>query len=284
VSYSVIGIAAALIAALGVPSAAGAERKPFQAQSSSTISHRVIDGEETVEITNVAYEVSGDHVPGRPPDERMVLRKTTHTKEVIGDIGMDAKVMLEAWPLGVDLQQKPLYTIAVDGVDSHIAGNALLVVERGTEEVSWWSLYKLGNGRHLFDTYVPLLEMSISRETLTPRYVGLEVPPDDTPDARLKAPRVVAVLTYAAADRVIREALLTCDDPGRAKVLRSYSDASRTVSLVEGPGRMAVRVRIVQSYPAAPAPVEVLIPLANDDLDLTRAQLPPGLHVSAWRR
>lgn len=281
---SVLGVAAALVAALGVPPAADAGRKPFQAQSTSTISHRVVNGEETVEITNVAYEVSGDHVPGRPPDERLVLRKTTRTKQVIGDIGMEARVTLEAWPLGVDLQQKPVYALAVDGVDSHVTDNALLVVERGTEEVSWWSAYKLGNGGHLFDTYVPMLEISISRETLTPRYIGLEVPPDDTPDARLKAPRVVAVLTYAAADRVIREALLTCDDPKRAKVLRSYADASRTVSLVEGPGRMAIRVRFVQSYPAAPAPVEALIPLTNDDLDLTRAQLPPGLHVSPWRR
>lgn len=272
----VIGIVATLVAC-----AAGAERKPFQAQSSSTIAYRVANGEETAEITNVAYEISRDHVPGRPPDERLVLRKTTRSTQVLGEKGMKASVTFEAWPLGVDLKQKPVYAIAAEGVDGRVAGNALLVIARGTEEVDWWSVYRLGNGRRLFDTYVPLLEFSLSREVLTPRYAGLDVPPDDTPDARLRDAHVVALVTYAAADRVIREALITCDDPARAKALRSYWDASRTVSLVEGPAAraMAIRVAFSRSYPEAPATVELSIPLANDDLDLARAQLPPGLRV-----
>src|ERR1039457_6099956 len=91
-------------------------------------------------------------------------------------------------------------------------------------------IYKLGSGQHLFDTYVPLLSFSISRETVTTRYVGLEVPPDDTGDMRLKQPNVVAVLTYASEDRLIREALVTCDDPKQAQLLRSYADTTRAVS------------------------------------------------------
>ena len=94
---------------------------------------------------------------------------------------------------------------------------------------------------------------------------------------------MVAVLTYAAADRVIREALVTCDDPARAKVLRSYWDASRTMSLAEGPA-VAIKLTFSRSYPEAPATVELLIPILNDDLDLARAQLPPGLRVRVWRR
>jgi hypothetical protein len=30
------------------------------------------------------------------------------------------------------------------------------VFARGVEEVSWWSIHKLGNGQRLFDTYVPV--------------------------------------------------------------------------------------------------------------------------------
>jgi hypothetical protein len=279
-------------AARGGPKTA---RAPFQAQSSSTIAYGAKDGEETVEITNVAYEVSGTNVPGRPPDERLVLRKTTRTKEVLGDMGIEATITLEAWPLGASLSQKPLYAIRLTGVDGRNMDNALLVFSRGTEEVDWWSVHQLGNGRHLFDTYVPLLRFSISRETLTLRYTGFEAPPDDTPDARLKEPHVVGVLTYASAERVIREALLTCDDPKQARILRSYADASRTASLVEGPvagvkakkagePSRAIRISFSRSYPSAPSPVTVLITIADDNLDLARAQLPPSMHVSAWQR
>ncbi|MGC9971432.1 MAG: hypothetical protein ABSE56_12675 [Bryobacteraceae bacterium] len=272
-----IAAAPALLAAAADTKTA---RKPFQAQSSSTIVYGVSNGEETVEIHNVGYEVTGDQIPGRPPEERLVLRKTVHIKEVLGDIGMEATVTLEAWPLGAGLEQKPLYALTLGGVDVRVTDNALLVVERGTEEVSWWSVHKLGNGQRLFDTYVPVLDFSISREILTPRYLGLEVPPDDTADARLKEPHVVGVLIYASAERVIREALITCDDPKRARLLRSYSDETRTVSLTS----RTIRISFTPSYPAEPVTVEARIPLAGDDLDLVHAQLPPGLHLRAWQR
>jgi hypothetical protein len=207
-----------------------------------------------------------------------VRRKTTHSKETVGDIGVDATVALEAWRFGDDLHQKPIYTISATGTD----------VSRGTAEVEWWSVYKLGNGQHLFDTYVPLVSFSISKEFLTTRYVGFEAPPDDTHDARLKQPNVVGVLTYASEDGVVREALLTCDDTERAAQLRSYADETRTVSMVEGPstapatrkGRpgepsRTLELSFSESYPSAPNTVEVLIPLYNDYLDLAHAQLPP---------
>jgi hypothetical protein len=275
-----ITVAPALFAPLAAAADTKPTRKPFRAQAASTIVYGVSNGEEAVEIHNFSYEVTGDHVPGRPPEERLVLRKTVRTKEVVGDKGMEATVALEAWPLGAGLEQKPLYTITLDGVDVRVIPNALLVFARGTEEVDWWSVHKLGNGQRLFDTYVPVLDFSISREILTPRYIGLEVPPDDTPDARLKEPHVVGVLIYASAERVIREALIACDDPKRARLLRSYADVARTVSLTSH----TIRISFTPSYPAEPVAVEALVPLAGDDLDLARAQLAPGLRLRAWRR
>ena len=112
---------------------------------------------------------------------------------------------------------------------------ALFVIDRGLEEVEWWSVYQLGTGKHLFDTYVPLGGFSISREMFERRYLGLEIPPDDANDARLKQPNLAGVVTYASADGLKREALLTCDDAKQAQLLRSYVDSTRTVSLIEGP-------------------------------------------------
>jgi hypothetical protein len=259
----------------------------LRAESTSSINvTTAADGEQTVEIRNVSYEVSGTAVPGRPADERLLLRDTTRSKQVVGDIGMESTVTLEAWPLGQDLRQKPLYSLTVTGADGHAVDNALFVVLRGLDETEWWSAYKLGSGQHLFDTYVPLVSFSISRETVTTRYVGLDAPGDDVKDARLKQPNVVAVITYASEDHVIREALLTCDDPQKATLLRSFADTTRTLSVLEDPSQPTRTLRLYFSvnYPSPPAPVEIRIPVRNDDLDLAHAQLPPRMHLSAWKR
>jgi hypothetical protein len=258
--------------------------QPFQAQSPASVIYGVNkDGQQTVEITNVAYEVTSIGVPGRPQDQRLLLRTTTRTKQVVDEIGMEASTAVEAWPLGVDPKQKPLYSLKAEGVDSKTVDGALLVILRGLEDTEWWSVYKLGTGERLFDTYVPLLGFSIRRDIQTMRYVGLEVPADDAADARLKDPHVVAVLTYASAERVLREALITSDDPKQAQSLRSFADASRLVTLVQTPTR-ALKISISQNYPSAPATVALTVPIVRDDLDLAHAQAPAHLHIAAFKR
>src|SRR6266511_2112112 len=85
------------------------QRKPFQSQGSSTITYGVKDSEETVEINNVSYQIH----------QRLALRKTTRWKQILGDKRADAKVTLEAWLLGADMCQKPLYAITPAGTDVH---------------------------------------------------------------------------------------------------------------------------------------------------------------------
>jgi len=286
VRYSnVTHIARILLPVCLVPSlSAQLVQRPFQAQSSSTIALSVKNDESTVDIANVFYEVAGPGIPTSPPEERLVLRKTTRTKQVLGDIGKEATTIVEAWPLGADLKQKPRYSVTISGTDCQTVDDALLVVSRGLEETDWWSVHKLATGAHLFDTYVPLVRLSIARDVQTLRYVGLEVPPDDFADARLKEPHVVAVVTYASAERVIREALITADDPKQASQLRSFADETRQVSLGGREAAPSLKISFSQSYPAAPATATVTIPIARDDLDLTRAEAPARIHVVAWKR
>ena len=138
---------------------------PMQSQASSSITAtKSPDGSEVVEIRNVSYEVTGTAVPGRPGDERLLLRKTTHSKETLGDIGSESTITLDAWRFGDDPRQRPLYSINISGSDGHTLDNAIFVASRGLEEVDWLSIYKLGTGQHLFDTYVPLVSFSISKE------------------------------------------------------------------------------------------------------------------------
>jgi hypothetical protein len=257
--------------------------KPLHAQASSTFDYTpTADGFGTIEIRNVSYEVI-TNVPGRPPADRLLLRKTIRSKEVLGDMGIEANVSLEAWHLPDDLRQRSLYTLNVQGSEGNTKDNALFVVSRGLEEVEWWSIYKLGNGQHLFDTYVPLESFSISRETVTTRYVGLEVPPDDITDARLKQPNVIAVLTYASDSRVMREILLTSDDRQQARLLRSFADVTRALSVTELPSQ-SIKISFTQNFPSPPKPIEVLIPVKGDDLDVKNVQLPAKMQAAVWRR
>jgi hypothetical protein len=275
-------IAAAILCA----ASAGAQpaHPPFQARAASTIALSTFDDTQEVDITNVTFEVTPASVPGRPGAGRLLLRQTCTSKAVLEEPEPGATTLLEAWPLGTALSQKPVYTIKATGTGGQTVDGGLFVIDRGTGEVDWWSVYQLGTGRHLFDTYVPLLGFSISRETLSMRYVGFEVPPDDAADSRLKQPNVVGVIAYASAEGQLREALLTAADAKSAAGLRSYADATRTVSVVEGAPPKAIRIFIVQNAPAPPNPISLTIPLAADDIDVEHAQLPAGLHLARWKR
>ena len=247
----------------------------LMAQPAASYKYTVKGEEKTIEITNVNYEVVNSN---------LVLRKTTKSKQVIGDIGMEASTTTEAWKLGTDLKQKPLYSVTVDGTESRTVENELFVVSRGLEEVEWWSVFRLADGAHLFDTYVPLVRFSTSRKEMILRYTGFDVPPDDSKDVRLNDRHVVGVLTYASEVKVIREALLTCEDPKLAVLLRSYADETRTLVQSGGFNSQILRLSFSQNFPAPAATIAVVVPIAADDLDLAQAKLPPRMHIAAWKR
>ncbi len=269
--------------------------RSYSDQSTSAISFGKEHGNDVVKIQNTTYDVSDSNVPAFPSHARLVIRKTVQSKQVMDEVGVQATTTVEAWPLHGGLSRKPLYSISIAGTDAQIVDSALVEVSRGLEEVDWWSVFQLGTGRHLFDTYVPLVRFSLSRATLKLRYVGLEVPSDDPLDRRLGAPNVVAVLTYASAEGVIREALLTTDNSDQARYLRSYADETRAVTIAEVASSLkpdvpsenpALSVNISWSriFPSPPSTLTAVVPLAGDDLDLDHAQLPPGLHIAAWKR
>jgi hypothetical protein len=249
-------------------------------QAESKVLYNVDKSSETVEITNVAFEVVGPGIPGRPLAERLVLRKTTQIKQVLGTAGTEATTTVAAWPLGANFTQKPVYSITVYGSDPKTLNNEVLIMSRGQEDVEWWSIYRLGTGEHLFDTDVPLVQFSTRHDEPILRYVGIEVPPDDTLDTRLKAPNVVGVLTYASSDKVIREALLTADSAQDARLLRSFADSTHTVEFTNG----RIVLSISRNYPARASTVSIAVPVDGDDLDLTRSQLPTGIRVTTWQR
>ncbi len=258
-----------------------APAKPVQAQSYSTYTESANkDGQKIVDIHNVRYEVTGAGVPGLKPDQRLLLRISTRNRQVIDEPGVRATATLEAWPLGTDPKLKAMYSATITGTDAQVVDNAVWVVSRGLEETEWWTVLKLATPQRLFDTYVPLVHFSVSREMLMERYAGLEVPPDDTREIKLRDPHVVGVLEYASGDGLILEALITCDDMERAKLLRSYADSSQSLTgSMEG-----LTLSISQNFPSPPNTITINVPIVNDNLDLARARLPAGIHIAAFKR
>lgn len=281
------GGASALALALSAAAPSAQADDAVNARSSSTFSFGQKEGGKTIEITNVTYTTTGSGVPGRPSDEQLVLRTTTHSKQVVDEEGGDFTVGVEAWPLGTDLTTKPLYGVTLDGVGATVEDGNIIVFDRGVEDVSWWSVYTLGAGTPLFDTYVPLLSFSLSRQVGELRYVGLEVPPDDAPDPKLRDPQIVAILAYAMADHVISRVLLTCSDVKRAAELRSYWDETRDLSVLNSTPaadnpKLTLRIAWSANFPSAPNTVQALLPLKSDDVDLPHAKLPACMKAAPW--
>lgn len=272
-------LAMGVAALLPLPSFAAG---PVTDESKSSFAYDDASPPASVAITNVSYAITGSYLAGRPKQERLLLRTTVSTREVIDEVGMDANLTVEAWPLGADLGTAPAYKLEVGGATGMTTlDNGVIVVARGTEDVRWSSVYALGTGAHLFDSFVPVSGFSITPEVQTVRYAGLEVPPDDAEDARLADPKVVGVLSYAAAAGVIGEALITCDDADRAQLLRSYWDASRDIA-AEGEAP-AVTLKLTWQVYGEDA-VSATVPVADDKLNLAGAQLPACMQIAAWQR
>ena len=266
-----IVLLAALLNVPALPVLTAQAKKPFQSQTPSSVTYSIDkDGFGVVEISNTAFELVSEKL----------LRKTVREKHQLGDIGIQASTTVDAWPLGTDPKQKPLYSVTVEGVDPRTMNGEVLVISRALEEVEWWTVYGLASGARLFDTYTPVAPFSIRRDTLTLRYAGLQIAEDEVKDPRLKAANVVGVVTYASAEKVIREALVTCDDPKRAALLRSLADSNFTLVYSAG----SLKLSISQNYPSPAATVTIAIPVVKDDLDFAKAQVPAGVHVASWKR
>lgn len=179
------------------------------AQNASSFTVTGKQGEEAVVIRNVTYELA----------RKTVLRKTEQTRQVLGDKGMEANTLIEAWPLGVDRKETPKYTIKVAGVDARSLDNELLIVSRGLEDTQWWSLYRLADGKPLFNTFVRPVRIPD-----TALYAGYDVPADGDP--RLKNPKLIGVIHLAGAEGTPRRIEIHANDAKRAMVLRSFADVT----------------------------------------------------------
>ena len=75
------------------------------------------------------------------------------------------------------------------------------------------------------------------------------------------------------------------DDPKRALILRSLADTTRKLTLIEkANGAQALGFTVRENFPSPPNPLEVVLPILGDGLDLAHAQVPAQIHVTPWKR
>lgn len=153
-----------------------------------------------------------------PLQAQLVLRQTQTTRQTVGEKGMEASTVLEVF----GPKDKLIYTLKVEGVDGRVFHDELYVISRGLEDVEWWSVYRLADGKPLFDTHVPVVRAGN-------HYAGVDVPADG--DARLKNPRLIAVVAIANEAGAVRRIELLAEDAARARLLRSYWDVRRKLTV-----------------------------------------------------
>ncbi|HEU0119770.1 MAG TPA: hypothetical protein VFQ91_04535 [Bryobacteraceae bacterium] len=199
---------------------------PLFAQLPSSLTVSGKKGEETVAVRNVSFEIAGG----------LAIRKTEQTRQVLNEKGMEASTFVEAWPLAADRKGAPVYTVKADGVDARTLNSAFLTIRRGLEDVEWWSVYRLADGKPLFDTYVPLAKSQDGA-----LYAGLDVPADGDP--RLKDPGLIGMFQLVTVEGAVRRLALRAGDAKRAQLLRSYWDVRRTLTFDDAKQAFVLTIR-----------------------------------------
>lgn len=161
-----------------------------------------------------AVSVSVTTEEAGPADARLTLRRTESTERIPDEKGMEALT-----ELAVSRNGRLLYSLKVEGFDGKPLDDTLYVIARGVEDVEWWSVYRLADGRQLFDTHVRPVRFAPGR------YAGFEVPEDGDP--RLRDAHLFGIVTIATAAGEVRRYPLRAKDERHAMRLRSYWDAQR---------------------------------------------------------
>ncbi len=297
-----MALASALIVLVGMGAnrvGAGEPTHSTSAQSSASI--EVEGNVVTVHRTNRMFELAGPDIEGRNANDRLLLRKEIETTEVIGDKGMDGRVNVWAWTLGVDVNvTAPLYVISASGLEGRVTDNDVYVIERGLDEIEWQSVFSLADGDKLFDATVPWLLATNGGAWNERHYLALAQVFEDADDAALRRDDAIALLTYASRTRVLNQVLIRADKADRARLLRSvwdqtikfsWSGKSEETPSPDGPVPDLKAEPLTIAIRFSPDGATLQIPVGERRFDLSKAttstglsleRFPPDLLIGRW--
>jgi hypothetical protein len=138
--------------------------------------------------------------------------------------------------------------------------------------------YDAATGERLFESTVPIASLTLEGLRFKRRVAAFVTKMDGNKDHAAWGDNAIGLISYAAADRVIRQVLVTAEDATVARRLRSLDDELTALAWVDGrtgtpivtvPERGAVQPQLRLHY--ATSGIEVKIPLESDDFVLTEA-------------
>lgn len=250
----------------------------------STVGVTDNSGGTTLAIGNVVHELTRTIVSPRGRMEQLLLRIESSSEETLDAPGITGKVRLSARPIDGVRETMPLYEVALDGRGARLDDSGLIAVDLDDGAARSVRAYHLvATGERLFETAAGLAGTVFPGASYRWRYAAFLPITDDREELLAKQPKIIGIITYAAADRVIRQIAVEADSAERAVQLRSIWDEGHFLAWVPGE-QQALSLRFL------PSGVSLLLPVKDDDLQsgpapagITLRALPALPLMGGWR-
>ncbi|MGE3780910.1 MAG: hypothetical protein AB7F89_27225 [Pirellulaceae bacterium] len=240
----------------------------------------------TFTLTSQSHVLTGEIASPRGRRERLLLNIATVTRETLGEKGIEG--MVEVAARVAERHMPLLYTLRLPGRTAALGELGLLAIDLDDCCALHQSYHDPATGERLFETTVPTAALTLEGPTFRRRVAAFVAMMDGREDHRFWGDTAVGLITYAAADRTIRQIVVRADTATKARRLRSLDDERTTLAWVDGrtgapivtaPGQASVQPILRLHF--ITSDIEVKIPLKDDDLVPDKS--PAGLTLLAQR-
>ena len=236
----------------------------------------------TFTLTSQSYVLTGEVASSRGRRERILLNIATVTRETQGEKGIQGTVEISARV--ADREMPLLYSLRLPARAAALDGSGLVAADLDDCCTFHREYYDPATGERLFESTVPIASLTLEGARYKRRIAAFVAKMDGNEDHGTWGDNTIGLISYAAADRVIRQVFVTSEDPTVARRLRSFDDERTTLTWIDG--RSGAPIVSVSDHGAvqpqlrlhfSTSGIEVKIPLENDELVLKEP--PAGLRL-----
>jgi hypothetical protein len=234
-------------------------------------------------FTTQLHVLTGEVASPRGRRERLVLDIATVTRETLNEKGIEGSVDVTA--RAADRAMPMVYSFRLPGRAGTLDEGGLIAIDLDECCALHRAYHDAATGERLFETTVPIASLTLEGKSWKRRVAAFVARMDDREDHRAWGQNAIGLVTYAAADRVIRRVLVTAEDEAVARRLRSLDDERTALAWVDGksgapivtvPDRHGVQPELRLHF--VTSQIEIRIPLTADDLVVDTA--PAGFRLT----